>query len=269
MRWVELYLLRITPISIWNAMRRGKYCFQLTFKRVAFKNCVQMRFKTFLAASQCVSYRKRIWTHHKTVFRVSTRRFCVSCLHGSQDRDFLFFSRNVWIPEGARCCTGHLVNHELSKEAIAQIKPLSVRYQELSSSDVQLLLNTAQNLFENEKKRFSFDDPRDLSEADYSLLTNLSRANFEDLAQTISLSTIRSSCNRSIRTALGIHLCKLRLVISNRMLACMFQIEDKRTVTRIINSARQAIIQTFVPNNLGFGHITRQHVIDHHTTQLT
>ena len=70
----------------------------------------------------------------------------------SEDRDFLYFSRNIWIPEGARCCTSHLINHKLSKEATDQIKPLSIRYQEFSSSDVQLLLTKDQNIFKNEKK---------------------------------------------------------------------------------------------------------------------
>ncbi|CAF4872633.1 unnamed protein product [Rotaria socialis] len=147
----------------------------------------------------------------------------------SQDRDFIFFSRNTWIPEGARCCSGHLINNLLSKEAVDQIKPFSIRYQELSSSDVQLLLNKAQTLFENGKKRFSFDDPRDLNDDEYCLLTSLSRDNFNDFVQIVSSSTIRPSCNRSIRTAVGIYLCKLRL---------------------------------------GFGHVTREDVIGHHTTTI-
>ncbi|CAF3534090.1 unnamed protein product [Rotaria socialis] len=150
----------------------------------------------------------------------------------SQDRDFIFFSRNTWIPEGARCCSGHLINNLLSKEAVDQIKPFSIRYQELSSSDVQLLLNKAQTLFENGKKRFSFDDPRDLNDDEYCLLTSLSRDNFNDFVQIVSSSTIRPSCNRSIRTAVGIYLCKLRL------------------------------------DNLGFGHVTREDVIGHHTTTI-
>ncbi|CAF5204770.1 unnamed protein product, partial [Rotaria magnacalcarata] len=170
----------------------------------------------------------------------------------SQDRDFILFSRNIWIPEGARCCSGHLINNLLSKEAVDQIKPFSIRYQELSSSD----------------KRFSFDDPRDLNDDEYCLLTSLSRDNFNDFVQIISSSTIRPSCNRSIRSAVGIYLCKLRLDISNRILACMFQIADKRTVSRIINSARQAIVKSFVPDNLGFGHVTRVDVIGRHTTTI-
>ncbi|CAF4398825.1 unnamed protein product [Rotaria magnacalcarata] len=151
----------------------------------------------------------------------------------SRDRDFIFFSRNIWIPEGARCCSGHLINNLLSKEVVDQIKPFSIRYQELSSSDVQLLLSKAQTLFKNGKKIFSLDDPRDLNDDEYCLLTSLSRDSFNDFVQIISSSAIRPSCNRSIRTAIGIYLCKLRL------------------------------------DNLGFGHVTREDVIGGGTTAIT
>ena len=48
----------------------------------------------------------------------------------------------------------------------------------------------------------------------------------------------------------------------------VFQIADKRTVSRIINSTRQPIVNSFVPDNLGFGHVTREDVIGHHTTTI-
>ncbi|CAM4827196.1 unnamed protein product [Rotaria magnacalcarata] len=172
--------------------------------------------------------------NHKVVNLINTEKCCV-CRENlrdhavkitSRDRDFIFFSRNIWIPEGARYCSGHLINNLLSKEAVDQIKPFSIRYQELSSSDVQLLLSKAQTLFENGKKRFSLDDPRDLNDDEYCLLTSLSRDSFNDFVQIIYSSAIRAFCNRSIRTAVGIYFCKLRL------------------------------------NNLGFGHVTREDVID-------
>ena len=186
----------------------------------------------------------------------------------SDDRDFLFFTRNVWIPEGARCCSNHLINRQLTTDAMNQIKPLSIRQQELNSSDVQLLLSKAQMLFENGNKRFNFDDTRDLTDDEFRLLTSLSRNDFNDLVNIASSSSIRNSSNRSIRTAIGIYLCKLHLGLSNRLLACMFRLPDKKSVSRIIDSARQAILKSFVPYNLGFGHIKRQDVIDHHTTTI-
>lgn len=48
----------------------------------------------------------------------------------------------------------------------------------------------------------------------------------------------------------------------------MFNLSDKRTVARIINSARQALSECFTPYNLGFNHITRREVIDNQTTPI-
>jgi hypothetical protein len=186
----------------------------------------------------------------------------------SDDQDFLLFTRNIWIPEGARCCSNHLINRQLTSEAIDQIKPYSIRQKELNSSDVQLLLNKAQKLFQNKNRRFNFDDPRDLTDDEYRLLTSLSKDDFDELIQIASSSTIRNSSNRSIRTAVGVYLCKLRLGVSNRLLACMFELPDKRTVSRIIDSARQVLLKSFVPYNLGFNCVTRQDVIHKHTTTI-
>ena len=48
----------------------------------------------------------------------------------------------------------------------------------------------------------------------------------------------------------------------------MFQLPDKRTVSHIIKSAREAILKIFVPYNLGFGHISRQDAVDHHIATI-
>ena len=138
----------------------------------------------------------------------------------------------------------------------------------MNSTDVQVLLNKSQEFLRNEKRRFNFDYPRDLSDDEYKLLTSLSRDDFDDLVHIISSSNIRNSSNRSIRTCIGLYLCKLRLGLSNRLLAYMFQLPDKRTVSRIINSGRQAASTTFVPKHLGFSHMTGKDVIDRHTSTL-
>ena len=138
----------------------------------------------------------------------------------------------------------------------------------MNSTDVQVLLNKSQELLRNEKRRFNFDNPRDLSDDEYKLFTSLSRDDFDDLVHIISSSNIRNSSNRSIRTCIGLYLCKLRLGLSNRLLAYMFHLPDKRTVSRIIDSACQAALTTFVPKHLGFSHVTRKDVIDCHTNTL-
>ncbi|CAF2923281.1 unnamed protein product, partial [Rotaria sp. Silwood2] len=199
---------------------------------------------------------------------------CREDLHGnavnipSKDRDFLLFSRNIWISEDARCCSDHLIGSQLTKEAVDAIISFAIRHQELKSSGVQLLLNKSQNLFENEQRRFYFNDPRGLTDDEYCLLTSLSKDDFNSLIEIISTSGIRNSPDRSIRTAIGIYLCKLRLGLSNRLLACMFQLPENRTISKTIDSVRQAILKKFVPYNWGFGHVTCQDVIDHHKTTI-
>ena len=85
----------------------------------------------------------------------------------------------------------------------------------------------------------------------------------------IVTSNIRSTSNRSIRTAVAIMLCKLRLGLSNTILAILFQLPNKRAISRAIESARTALMQNFVPNNLGFNHVTRRQIIDEHTSTIS
>ncbi|CAF0987348.1 unnamed protein product [Rotaria sordida] len=46
------------------------------------------------------------------------------------------------------------------------------------------------------------------------------------------------------------------------------ELKKRRTVSRVIDSARTAIIKHFVPKYLGFSHLTRRELIDNHTRPL-
>jgi hypothetical protein len=173
----------------------------------------------------------------------------------------------MWIPDGARCCPDHIHDRRFTTQAIDTIKPLSVRYQEWNSSDVETMLGKFRILYQD-KKGLNFDDPNGLSDATYLALTSCSRADFDHLVKVVSVSSLRNSSNRSIRTAIGIYLCKLRLGLSNNLLSIMFDLPSKRAVSSIINSARQALMASFVPQNLGFGHVTRQEIINLRTTPV-
>ena len=52
------------------------------------------------------------------------------------------------------------------------------------------------------------------------------------------------------------------------MLAILFQLTDKRGISRALERARYALITEFVPRNLGFNHIARQEIIDQHTSTI-
>ena len=184
-----------------------------------------------------------------------------------EDRYFVLLKKNVFIPEGARCCSDHTIGHRLKSEAIDQIAPFSIRMQKINAGDIQLLLSKWQMLYENQK-RFDFDNSQTMSDDEYRALTGLSKSQFDDLISQILQSKIRNSCNRSIRTAIAILLCKLCLGLSNKLLAVLFELPNKRTVSRVLEGATSALMSEFVLYNLGFSHISRREIIDRHTTNI-
>ena len=48
----------------------------------------------------------------------------------------------------------------------------------------------------------------------------------------------------------------------------LFQLPDELTILRAIKSARGALVSTFVPQNLGFNHISRREIIEQHTSRI-
>jgi hypothetical protein len=151
--------------------------------------------------------------------------------------------------------------------AIDRIAPSLIQHKKLTSNDVQLLITKWQMLFQKQK-RLDFDNPQSLSDDEYKIFTSLSKSQFDDLISQIFASNIRNSSNRSIRTAIAILLCKLKLGLSNGLLAILFQLPDKRAVARTLESARGALMSDFVPYNLGFNHIARREIIDQHTSTI-
>ena len=185
----------------------------------------------------------------------------------TEDRDLIFLKKNILISEGAPCYPQHMVDHRLEKNAIDKIAPFSIRNIQFNSTDVQLMINKSQMPFE-QRKRFDFDSPASLSDDEYKILTGLTKVQFDDLAQNILNYSIRNSSNRSIRTALAILLCKLRLGLSISMLAVLFQLPDKKTVSRSLKIVRTALLNEFVSSNLGFNHVRGQKIIHQHISAI-
>ena len=67
---------------------------------------------------------------------------------------------------------------------------------------------------------------------------------------------------------MAVFLAKMRLSLSNQVLAILFQLKDKRTVSHIISEVRAALMKDFVPLHLGLRHIDRATAIDKHQTAI-
>ena len=73
---------------------------------------------------------------------------------------------------------------------------------------------------------------------------------FNHLVETVS--SMRNSDCRWVRVAVAIFLIKMRLALSNRILAVLFYLNNKRTVFHIISQVRTALVKDFVPSTFGF-----------------
>ena len=179
----------------------------------------------------------------------------------------IMLKKNVFILEGARCCVSHMLEGQLTTDAIDRIRPLSVQQKQFSSTDISVMINQWQILFQRQK-RLDFDDYRSLTDEKCQIFTSLSKNQFNDLASQLSESTFRNSSNRSVRTALAILLMKLRLGLSDKVLAALFHFPSIRSVSRALESTRNGLINQFVPTNIGFNHITRDEVIRRNTSTI-
>ena len=77
---------------------------------------------------------------------------------------------------------------------------------------------------------------------------------------------MRNAYLRSVREALAIFLEKVRLGFSNRVLVCLFRLTSKRSVSHICHQVRVALMQDFVPNHVGFQHVSRETILAQHQT---
>ncbi|CAM4907558.1 unnamed protein product [Rotaria socialis] len=206
------------------------------------------------------------------VFRCSkSHQFCVICdieiisakVLSSVQPTMIFLKRGVFVSSGSRCCSEHVVKKQLTVESFDKICITRTDCWTLDSFGLQVLLTDTRSML-LQQNSFNFDDPTSLNEEAYKTIVGLTKDQFNDLIGTVSL--MRNSHTRSIRTAVAIFLAKMRLPLSNQLLAILFHIENKRNVSHIISQLRIALMKDFVPAHLGLHHIDRVTAINQHQT---
>ena len=183
----------------------------------------------------------------------------------AQVRLSTYVDYNILIPEGCRCCPGHLKEGNFSPETVKDLrKTENITLTEASVTEI--IEKLREKAKRNSETRLDFDNVGALSDADYVTLTGLGKDSFNDLSDHVS-QLIRNTPARTSRTSLGIYLMKMNTGMSNRLLSTILKV-SKSSIRRAISSVRKALMKQFVPDNLGFQHITRQQVIDEHTRPL-
>ncbi|CAF3873654.1 unnamed protein product [Rotaria magnacalcarata] len=160
-----------------------------------------------------------------------------------EQQTMIFLSRSTWVLKGARCCSNHLCKGYLSYEARQSVKQSKVNDILLNRHNVEKLIDNFRLALKHAGS-LDFDELGALDNETYKTITGLDRDHFNDLLD--KLSTMRNSRLRSVRVALAIFLEKIRLALSNRVLACF------RDTVNILN---RLDLQIFIP---GFLHNKKQ-----------
>lgn len=134
----------------------------------------------------------------------------------------------------------------------------------LNSDEIVSLFNDLRKVAStSQSPRMSFDNHL-LSDADYKTLLRVSMDQFIDLNQHVI--SMRNTKERTIRNAIGIFLFKMKCGLSNTLIATLFGVSSRRQVARIIHQTRTALVRDFVPLHLGFSHMSRDTIVNDHTT---
>jgi hypothetical protein len=175
-------------------------------------------------------------------------------------RHQIFISKGVIIPAGSRCCPKHLEGNIGDLHLITESTAVN------RTTVVRLIQHLRTEIQRQEKVRLNFEDDEHLGDKEYLNLMGISKASFKDLIQYVE-GKVRPTPTRSLRTSLALFLMKMRGGESNRVLSTIFNV-SKSSVRRCIQSVRSVLAARFVSENLGFQHITRSDVIQHHTRQI-
>ncbi|CAF2160544.1 unnamed protein product [Rotaria magnacalcarata] len=202
-----------------------------------------------------------------------SHRECIVCglrdgslkVLSKDQRTLVFVKRGILVPAGSRCCSNHLYNQHLDFDSISQIRADQMERFICDANRLQEILNDFRLILVNQKS-FDFDNPYSLNDQDYYNVTGLHRDQFDQVVKSIK--SMHNSHNRSIRVAVAIFCAKMRLGVSNDVLATMFHMCDKRVISKIIHQTTNALIKDFAPAYIGFAHISRDSVLKSHQTEL-
>lgn len=163
-------------------------------------------------------------------------------------RENLWSSDEIFLSSGTRSCSEHLENGVFSTEAKKKIHKQSKSGGYFKPADISKMLKS---LSKSSRSNLIDVETGKMSDADYKLLFGVNKINFEDIFSTIK-GHLNNTAKRSARNALAIFLAKLRLGVSQKILAYLFGIKSQRKVSAIISRVTSLLMTHFVPMHLGF-----------------
>ena len=213
----------------------------------------------------------------------SSYKYGVICHFCFGSKTFIVISENIWLTASiqraiyllpsVRYCDNHLSDYSLESEALSIIKDNYSPITSIAADDVITIIRgltsyvkeLTAGTFIQEQSSISFDSPLQYSDNDYYVLTGIYKSDFDTLCQQVEM---RSTDNRSISRDISYLLAKLQIELSNQASIALFSIDDRRTITHIIESAGKALMKYFVPSYLGIHRVSHETIAKYQTRLL-
>lgn len=114
--------------------------------------------------------------------------------------------------------------------------------------------------------KISFDNPESCSDDFYHSLTGVTKSQFDELLTGMKL---RSSKSMSKRNNLAVYLMRLRTGLNLQCLSKLFGCKSRREVSqRLVRVRKQLFKSKFMSEHFGFGQMTKDTLIQKHSTQF-
>ena len=181
----------------------------------------------------------------------------------------VFVHSNVYIPDNVRSCAEHLdENYNL----IIIFHPglncinrtIVIKGNEMQEFLLQLLLVAINPV--------RYEDDNCFTDSEIKILTSVTKEQFFELFAYCD-PVPRSENDRYFRVVSEIDLlaflCKLRKGLADEFLQVIFNYSSRQALSLAISTVRQSLNQRFVPENIGFGSITRENYIHYHVTDFS
>lgn len=123
----------------------------------------------------------------------------------------VWIEKTIMIPHENRSCGSHLSGKEFTDAAMQEITPTThgVLMSDEELSHWILDLSQMCKMNKEKRKRFDFEDPKNVPEEDYPILLGVTKANFDTMLSIIK-SSLHKSVNRTPREALAMFMMVLR-----------------------------------------------------------
>ncbi|KAJ8688486.1 hypothetical protein QAD02_024281 [Eretmocerus hayati] len=177
----------------------------------------------------------------------------------------IFLKRNIYASENTRSCRNHLDDAgQLMPEFLDGLRFVN-RPLRIAGTVLRPFLD---ELRDNCTTGTRYENENNFTEEEFATLSPVTREQFRILFTYCDPIIERDQFLYVTKRHLLTFLCKMRQGVPDDFLASTFGYNSRQRASSVIATVRRSLMQRFVPENLGLGHITRDQFIARHVTDF-